>query len=146
MNLTKILWTTDLSDNAAEALPLVNSLAEKFQAEVHVLYVLETFGHFGAWYGDFDRSELDKIHAFEKEMAEKQLDKICQDHLSGCPLYIRHVATGDPAREILNLIEKEQADLVVMTSRGRKGHFEFGSVAEKVIKHSPAPVLTVPNK
>jgi nucleotide-binding universal stress UspA family protein len=142
--LKKILWATDLSKNAAEALPFVSSLAETYQAEVHVLYVMEELGHFGAWYGDFDRSHIEEMQRMEREKAEKSLDQICQTHLEGCPLYIRHIAIGDAASEILKLIGTEKPALVVMATRGRKGKFEFGSVAERVVKHSPAPVLTIP--
>ena len=46
MKLEKILWATDLSENAAAALPYVTLLAEQHQSEVHVLYVLEEIGHF----------------------------------------------------------------------------------------------------
>ena len=144
MKLKKILWATDLSNNAAEALPFVSSLSEKYQTEVHVLYVMEEYGHFGAWYGDFDRSHIDKMQEMEKKKAEERLDEICRSHLEGCPLYIRHIAVGDPAGEILKLIETEKPDLVVMATRGRKGRFEFGHVTERIVKHSPAPVLTIP--
>lgn len=144
MMLKKLLWPTDLSENAARALPFVTSLSEKYQTEVHLLYVLEEFGFFGTWYGDFDRTHLDTLRDHEKKEAEKRLSQICEDHLNGCPLYIRHTATGDPASEILRLIDREKPDLVVMTTRGRKGTFRFGSVAEKVVRHSPAPVLTIP--
>ena len=144
MKLKKILWATDLSKNAAEALPFVSSLAETYQAEVHVLYVMEELGHFGAWYGDFDRSHVEEMQRMEKEKAEKSLDEICQAHLEGCPLYVRHIAIGDAASEILKLIGTEKPGVVVMATRGRKGKFEFGSVVERVVKHSPAPVLTIP--
>ena len=60
MEIKKILWATDLSENAGKALPLVTSLSERYQTEVHVVYVLEELGHFGAWYGEFDRSEIEK--------------------------------------------------------------------------------------
>jgi nucleotide-binding universal stress UspA family protein len=36
--------------------------------------------------------------------------------------------------------------MVVLASHGRKGHFDFGSVAEKVVKNAPVPVVTVPIK
>jgi nucleotide-binding universal stress UspA family protein len=51
---------------------------------------------------------------------------------------------GDPAEEILKLAEKEEVDMVVMASHGRKGRFHFGSVAEKVVKNASVPVVTVP--
>jgi nucleotide-binding universal stress UspA family protein len=144
MEIKKILWATDLSENASKALPLVTSLSERYQTEVHVVYVLEELGHFGAWYGEFDRSEIEKLQELEREKAEKKLDEICTLHLNHCPLYIRHTKVGDPASEILKLVEKERADLVVIASRGRKSHFDFGSVAEKIVRHSPAPVLVIP--
>jgi nucleotide-binding universal stress UspA family protein len=144
MKVKKILWPTDFSENAAKALPYVNSLSELYGTEVHVLYVLEEIGPFGAWYGDFEPSEVDALLKLQKEKAEGLLREICETHLEGCPLYIRHTATGDPASEILKLIEREKPEMVVMSSRGEKGHFSFGSVAEKVVRHSPVPVLTVP--
>jgi nucleotide-binding universal stress UspA family protein len=146
MEITKILWPTDLSENAAQALPLVTSLSEKYQAEVHVLYVLEALGNFGAWYGDFDQSEVQKLQRMEKERAESKLEEICQGSLYGCPLYIRHTAIGDPASEILKLADKEKPDLIIMATRGRQGHFQFGSVAERLVKHAQVPVLTIPVK
>jgi nucleotide-binding universal stress UspA family protein len=144
MELRKILWATDLSANSEKALPFVESLAAKYQTEVHVLYVLEEMGHFGSWYGDFDRSELEKLQQMEREKAEGRLDQICKSHLNSCPLYIRHTATGDPSSEILKLIDNEKPDLVVITTKGRRDRFEFGSVAERVVKHSPSPVLAIP--
>ena len=59
-------------------------------------------------------------------------------------MYIRHVAIGDPAIEILKLIETENMDMVIMASQGEKGQFPFGSVTEKVVKNSPVPVVTIP--
>ena len=67
MKLNKILWATDLSENAAAALPFVTNLAEQHQSEVHALYVLEEIVHFGAWYGDFDRTHLDRMKEMERE-------------------------------------------------------------------------------
>ncbi len=54
------------------------------------------------------------------------------------------VAWGDPAEKIVDYITNNQIDLVIMNSRGRSGtsRWLFGSVAEKVVRHSPAPVLT----
>ena len=144
MEIKKILWPTDLSRRAAQALPYVTSLSERYQAEIHLLYVMEELGQFGAWYGDFDRSHIQKMHEMERQMAEERLANICEEELQGCPLYIRHIAMGDPSSEILKLINSEKVDVVVIASQGRKGHFGFGSVAEKVVKPSAVPVLTVP--
>jgi len=142
--MKKILWPTDFSDNAAKALPYVASLTERYQTEVHVLYVIPELGYHEPWYGEFDRSHIEKIQEWERSTAQKRLEEICRQYLQGCPLYIKHIAMGDPADEILKLIAQEQVDMVVMASHGRKGKFHFGSVAEKVVKNSPVPVVTVP--
>jgi nucleotide-binding universal stress UspA family protein len=144
MEVKRVLWPTDFSKNAEKALPYVTSLGEKFQTEVHVLYVIEELAYHEPWYGEFDRSHVDKIHEWEKKTAEKRLNEVCEGYLKGCPLYIRHISIGDPAQEILALIDKEGIDMVVMATHGRRGHFHFGSVAEKVVKASPVPVVTIP--
>ena len=79
-----------------------------------------------------------------EKSANKRLNQICEKYLNSCPLYIKHVAIGDPAQEILKLIEREGVDLVVMASHGSQGNYRFGSVTEKVLKNSSAPVTTIP--
>ena len=144
MQVKKILLPTDFSKNADKALPYVVSLSEKYQTEVHVLYVIEELAYHEPWYGEFDKSHIEKIQEWEEEKANERLNQICNTYLKGCPLYVRHIAIGDPAQEILRLVEKEKVDMVVMSTHGRKGHFPFGSVTEKVVKHSPVTVVTVP--
>jgi universal stress protein A len=55
------------------------------------------------------------------------------------------VVTGDPAPEIVRLAEQEVVDLIVIATHGQSGwrHFVFGSVAEKVVRLAPCPVLTI---
>lgn len=143
MPVQKILWPTDFSGSAQKALTYVNSLTQKYEAEIHVLYVIEDLT-VHKWYGEFEENHVDKILKWEEKTAQKRLESICQDYLKGCPLYIKHVAVGDPASEILRSIETIGADMVVMATRGAAGRFAFGSVAEKVVKHAKVPVVTVP--
>ena len=60
MEVKKILWPTDLSPNAEKALDYVTSFGEKYQTEVHVLYVIEELGHHEPWYGDLGGPTLKK--------------------------------------------------------------------------------------
>ncbi|MBU2499597.1 MAG: universal stress protein [Proteobacteria bacterium] len=144
MEIKKVLWPTDFSGSAEKALAYVVSLSEKYQTEVHVFYVIEELANHEPWYGEFDRSHIDKIHDWERKKAQERLDEICESYLKGCPLYIKHIAIGDPAQEILKLTDSEKIDMVIMASHGRKGYFHFGSVAEKVLKNSRVPVVTIP--
>ena len=144
MRIDKILWPTDFSSNAQKALPYVESLIREYGAEIHVIYVVEDIAHHESLYGDFRSKHINELMDWAEKSAIKQLDRICDRYLDGCPLYVRHVAVGDPAQEILRLVEMEEVDMVVMASHGEKGKFRFGSVAEKVVKHSPVPVTTIP--
>ncbi len=144
MEVNKVLWPTDFSSSAEKALPYVTDLTKKYQAEIHVLYVIEDIAHHEAWYGEFDRDRVAKLMQRAKTVAQKRLGQICEKYLDGCPLYIKHVAVGDPAQEILKLIDEEGVDMVVMSTRGKQSNFRFGSVTEKVLKNSKIPVTTVP--
>ncbi len=144
MNIERILWPTDFSANAQRALPYIESLIDLYGAEIHVIYVVEDIAHHESWYGEFGSNHINEIMEWAQKSATKQLDQICDRYLNDCPLYVRHIAVGDPAREILELIDKEQIDMVVMASHGENGKFGFGSVSEKVVKNSPVPVTTIP--
>lgn len=143
MEIKKILWPTDLSENASQALPYVISLTQKYQAQLYLLYVTEDLSDHDRWWGEFDTSHVTKLRDREMRGAEKRLEEVCQKELADCPYYQKRVVLGDPAQEILKAIEEEDIDLVVMATHGLKGGFPFGSVTEKVVKNSPVPVFTV---
>jgi nucleotide-binding universal stress UspA family protein len=144
MEVKKILWPTDFSRIAEKALPHVKSLTERYGAEIHVLYVIEDVAHHDGWYGAFEEKRVQELMEHAGKTATKRLGQICEKYLDSCPLYIKHVAVGDPAQEILKLIDAEKVDIVVMASHGEKGHFRFGSVTEKVLKNSAVPVTIIP--
>ena len=143
MEIKKILWPTDFSDNANAALPYVLSLTQKYGAEIYLLYVVEDMADYASWYGEMTPSHIEKLHEWELPKAKKKLEEVCRNDLAGCPMFHKLVLVGDPAHEILKTIEKEGPDVVVMATHGRKGRFEFGSVTERVVKNSPVPVWTV---
>ncbi len=144
VEIKKILWPTDFSSSAQKALPYISSLTSKYGAEIHVLYVVEDIAHHGSWYGEFDETHINKLMQWANVSAKSRLNQICEKYLEGCPLYVKHIAVGDPAQEILKLIDKEKVDMVVMASRGERGYFRFGSVFEKVLKNSSIPITTIP--
>ena len=146
MEVKKILWPTDFSSAAEAALPYVTSLTLKYQAEIHILYVIEDIAHHEGWYGEFGREHIEKLMNWSREMAGKRLDQICEKYLNSCPMYFKHIAVGDPAKEILKLAGEEKIDMIVMAASGEKSNFGFGSVAEKVVKNSPIPVTIVPKE
>ena len=144
MEIKRVLWPTDFSKNAEVALPYVTSLQKKYQSEIHVLFVMEDLGHLKPWYGELNAPHVRDLTTWGEKTAKERMDQICSKYLKDCPLFVRHIALGDPAQEILNLVKEENIDMVVMASKGQKGHFLMGSVADKVVRNTTVPVVTVP--
>ncbi len=80
---------------------------------------------------------------FEAE-TRRRLEAIAQEKLAEVSHEV-FVASGNAAPEILNLAAEQHIDLIVMGTHGRKGvsHFFLGSVAQRVVRESPVPVLTI---
>ena len=139
----KILFPIDLTENLYKVLPYVLSVSEKYNAMIYLLHVVQDLRKWGKIY--VPHTSMDKLQGEALEAADKALDKVCDQDLQGCPNFQRRIVSGDPAAEILKLINSEGIDLVIMGTHGRKGleHVMFGSVAENVVKKSPVPVLTI---
>jgi nucleotide-binding universal stress UspA family protein len=149
MEVRTILWPTDLSKNSIQAAKHVESLAEKYQAKVILLYVgVDLMSHFGA-YGEPSKEQLQHFHKWETEQARKKLESVCQKELKACPALEVRLVQGDAPTEILKMIKKEKADMVVITTHGHGAEqvdqisAEFGSVAKKILALSPVPVHLV---
>ena len=143
MEIKKILWPTDFSKNSNAALAYVLSLTKKYGAEIYLLYVAEDLTDHPPWYGELTPEHAETLREWEIPHAEKKMEEICQKDLAGCPMFHKRISLGDPADEILKVIEKEGPDVVIMATRGRRDRFQFGSVTERVVKNSPVPVWTV---
>jgi len=143
MNVKKILWPTDFSGNAKQAVSQIKSLTDQYDVEIHVLYVIEDIAHHESWYGEFEKARINKLIKHGREVATERLEQICSKYLDGCPRYIRHTSMGDPAQEILKLIEQEKMDVVIMPTRGKNNIFPDGSVTEEILKKAPEKVMTI---
>jgi nucleotide-binding universal stress UspA family protein len=148
MEIKKILWPTDFSENSAEAIPYITTLSEKYGAEIHMLYVVEDVHQFDHIYGDANPEFLDEFQKKVIETGKELQDNICKTKFNYCPGYQKHIIVGDPAREIVKLAETENIDIVVMTTHGHgtspetRG-YHIGNVSDKVVKNSAVPVLTI---
>ncbi len=139
----RVLFPVDLSESSEKIIPHVQTVAEKFESEIHLLFAARVFEYFASIYVPHP-----SINRFEKEIiegAEKRLYEFMDEHFSEFPNTKTVVVAGDASEEIINYIEDQHIDLVIMGTHGRKGMDKiiFGSVAERVVKTSPVPVMVV---
>jgi nucleotide-binding universal stress UspA family protein len=136
---SKILCPIDFERDSMDALELASRLAKQNSATVCLLSVI----------GEplIPAPELPPVPLLPNPRLESQcrerLEAIAREKLAG----VRHevlVASGNAAPEILNLAAERKIDLIVMGTHGRTGLklFLLGSVAERVVRESPVPVLT----
>lgn len=142
MNTTpvkKILVPLDFSEFSEEALDLANGWAEALHASLRLLHVINLKDLYS-----FNSESIESSLSLEnilRQKAQEELSKYARKAKAPCEIEIR---LGTPIEEIGDCIEKNQIDLVIISTHGRSGikHLLMGSVAEKVVRHSPCPVLT----
>jgi len=144
MAIQNILVPIDLSESSAAVLRYGQMLAAAFHCRLHVLYVTEsphlTPGGVELW--DFSLPEL--VQKLERA-AEEQVASFLAD-IELPDLDAERVSrVGKPAVEIPLYAKETSADLIVIGTHGRSGltHALLGSVAEKVIRTAPCPVVTI---
>ncbi len=144
----RILFPTDGSDGARVALDHALDLADRHDATLHVLNVVSDarwsmLDDEGTGMGGIDVEAVREN--FERRGADivETAAETAADHGVACVTDV--VTGGPPHRAVLDYVESEGIDLVVMGTHGRSGfdRLLMGSVAEKVVRSSPVPVLTV---
>jgi nucleotide-binding universal stress UspA family protein len=140
--IRKILVPTDFSDCSDAALEYGRHLAQAFGAALHVLHVVQD-PYTQPWAAEAFPAPLGDLLVQWEEQARKRM-------LDGLPEGERDRTTiatqiGSPFFEIVRYAQDEQIDMIVLGTHGRGpiGHMLLGSVAEKVVRKAPCPVLTV---
>ncbi|MEJ2640300.1 MAG: universal stress protein [Desulfosarcinaceae bacterium] len=154
--IKRILYATDLSENARYAFSYAASLADRYDAQMTVLHVLEdvstTFNmHISGYVGadEWARLQAEKEETLLNTIAER-LNAFCseaKERMEQCKFIVEKilVVKGVPALEILNQAEAGDADMIVIGTHGY-GVFKdalMGGTARRVVRRSPVPVMVV---
>jgi nucleotide-binding universal stress UspA family protein len=137
----RILVPTDGSAATHEAIEHAVDLAAEHGATIHALYVVNS-ASFASLPVESSWENVASLLDEEGAAALDDVEKIASER--GVPVE-RVLIEGNPSREIVRYGENENCDLVVMGTHGRGGidRLLLGSVAEKVVRSSSVPVLTV---
>ena len=139
----RILCPIDFSEHSFAALAVALKVAQQNDARLYLLNVAPV----PAGAAGFAPAPMEPYPFLDKDRQE-QLAKIGHERIPASVRYETLVISGDPAEQVLNAARGLEADLIVMGTHGRKGisRLMLGSVAERVVRESPTPVLTAHSK
>ncbi|GAD51977.1 universal stress protein [Halarchaeum acidiphilum MH1-52-1] len=132
-----VVVATDGSESVQRAIEVALDLAARFDADVHALSVVDT-GEVETTPDDLRAEMADAL----SERAEDALTDVVERTDRPVTTAVRE---GRPSDEVLAYVRETDADVVATGTRGRHGENRLliGSVAERVVRSSPVPVLTV---
>jgi nucleotide-binding universal stress UspA family protein len=143
MQLRTIIVPVDFSPTAADAKGWAIDLARRYGASLILAHVMEPV----AWPAAPDGmtfTPTDLLASTRRELADALARECAAIQATGVPAQPA-LLDGTAAAEIAGLARRAEADLIVMGTHGRRGvsHALLGSVAEKVLRTAPCPILTV---
>lgn len=135
-----VLVATDFSSSSERAVDVAVKLAAAFDAKLTLLHVWQIPVY---PYMDFVLSSAELLRSVE-EAAQQRLAAALGELQKRSPAARSLLKMGIPWEQILATAKEEQADVIVMGTHGHRGlqHLLLGSVAEKVVRLAPIPVLT----
>jgi nucleotide-binding universal stress UspA family protein len=145
LNVKKILFPTDFSDSAKQALDYALFLAEQFEAELHLLHAVILHGR-DRHGPDSDFPEPAEILNRLFEIADSEMTQILeQNQPKTFTLKEAKVRGFSAGTVILEYADENDIDLIIMSTHGRRGpaRIFIGSVAEEVVRQAYCPVLTL---
>jgi len=135
-----ILVPTDFSDYSEKALSRAVSLAKMIDAKIVVVHVIDTLNYFVT-----ESLQWGEVFARLRGAAQPMLTRLVREAEKKGVGAKSDLIQGVPYEQIVKKAEKLRAGLIVMGTHGRAGmrHLFLGSVAERVIRLAPCPVMTV---
>ena len=143
MDIKAILVPVDFSEQSEKAFIWARDMAEKWKATITLLHVVPTPPYSPVVMGSyFDPSAFERNLLADAETSVRAL--IDRQAKRSVPTGLK-VCVGEPVQDICRIAADEQIDMIIMGSHGRTGlsHIALGSVAERVVRHAPCPVLVV---
>jgi universal stress protein A len=144
IEIKRILVPTDFSEHSEKALRYGIALAEKFGAELYLLHICQDLA---VYQPDAITVAPPVVPPVEEltAAARATLDRLIVEHHLENKTVHAEVIEGPPVEEIVDYAHDNKIDLIVIATHGRGwfAHLLLGSVAEKVVRKAPCPVMAV---
>lgn len=147
--MKKIVIPYDFSTEADYALDVAVQFSNKIEAELHIIHVIEVPSSYLSLYPEYGGLEIDSVYSDDILKAVEHKLELVVDKIKDKGVKITSdVVHGKPFESIQQTIISEEADMIIMGSKGATGLKEIfvGSNAERVIRYSKVPVLTIKRK
>ena len=144
----RVLFCTDFSENADYAFEFAFGIAKRDNGLLYILHVIPCNPNQTYVENWIDGETLVKIQrGIEEDLVNNYKERYIKK-IEGEIKFETVTKSGREDNEILKFAKKENVDIIVLGTHGRTGidHVFFGSVAEKVLRHSPLPVFIIPCK
>jgi nucleotide-binding universal stress UspA family protein len=139
-HIRSILVPIDFSEHSQKALRYALAFATQFDAEVTLVHIVEQMVYPGDWmYPPL------AVTDFATEKREQMIERL-QALDAGSGVSTQHIVRlGRAWQEVIEIAREQKTDLIILATHGYTGlkHVLLGSVAEKIIRHAPCPVLSV---
>lgn len=141
--IKRILAPTDFSDHSCHALGYARTFASRWDAELHLINVIEP-AVFPTEAGLTPMGMINLDSELTEAADRAMADMLKREELQGLRT-ISAITHGRASSAIIEYARDNAIDLIVIATHGRTGleHLIFGSTAERVVRESPCPVLTV---
>ncbi len=141
--ITRIVVPIDFSEYSKRAFRYAIDFAQTFGAEMILVYVVEPV----IYPADFSFGQV-ALPSLERELHDRSLEQLNLLIKMEMPEGVSArcvIRSGKPFVEIIQVAKEENADLIIIATHGHSGieHVLFGSTAEKVVRKSPCPVLSL---
>ena len=143
VSFERILCGVDFSDNSKLALDEAVALASAYGASLLVANVVQPIV-FPVEYG-LTPAELPELETEARQNAEKALAELVAERVPEGIDVTQRVVLGLPSKTLCDMADEEGASVIVVATRGLSGlsHLLLGSTAERIVRYSSCPVLTV---
>jgi nucleotide-binding universal stress UspA family protein len=144
----KVLFCTDFSENADYAFDFAYGIAKRDKGLLYILHILPENPHQAYAESYITGEDLNKLQRAIEEDLDNKYKEHYVEKIANEIAYELVTKTGREDEEILTFAKQEHVDIIVMGTHGKTGieHVFFGSVAEKVLRHSPFPVFIIPDR